>query len=154
MIEPHIGDTVRQTLATWPATCSVLTWSHFRQLLRHLLRYPKCCWWYYRTISKFSRTGFSEGLDHADRVCTRFIVASDGVLSEGYGHGGLASAWRAGGGRRSTVARSARRRAAPVYAPIPDVTWVFNFRFPSRFTGLQIWFSMHFFQHVQLAANQ
>ena len=30
----------------------------------------------------------SEGLDHAERASTRFMVASGGVLSEGYGHGG------------------------------------------------------------------
>ena len=30
----------------------------------------------------------SEGLDHAERAPTRFMVASGGVLSEGYGHGG------------------------------------------------------------------
>ena len=30
----------------------------------------------------------SEGLDHAEGASTRFMVASGGVLSEGYGHGG------------------------------------------------------------------
>ena len=30
----------------------------------------------------------SEGLVHADVARTRFMVASDGGLSEGYGHGG------------------------------------------------------------------
>ena len=38
-----------------------------------------------RAISKFLR---SEGLDHAEGAPTRFMVASGGVLSEGYGHGG------------------------------------------------------------------
>ena len=33
----------------------------------------------------------SEGLDHAEGAPTRFMVASSGVLSGGYGHGG--SAW-------------------------------------------------------------
>ena len=31
----------------------------------------------------------SKGLDHAEGAPTRFMVASGGVLSEGYGHGGL-----------------------------------------------------------------
>ena len=31
----------------------------------------------------------SEWLDHAEGVPTRFMVASGGVLFEGYGHGGL-----------------------------------------------------------------
>ena len=35
--------------------------------------------------SSFSR---SKGLDHAEGATTRFMVASGGVLSEGYGHGG------------------------------------------------------------------
>ena len=30
----------------------------------------------------------SEWLDHAERAPTRFVVASDGGLSEGYGHDG------------------------------------------------------------------
>ena len=30
----------------------------------------------------------SEGLNHAEEAPTRFMVASGGVLSEGYGHGG------------------------------------------------------------------
>ena len=30
----------------------------------------------------------SKGLDHAESTSTRFIVASGGVLSVGYGHGG------------------------------------------------------------------
>ena len=30
----------------------------------------------------------SEGLGHAEGASTRFMVASGGVLSEGYGHGG------------------------------------------------------------------
>ena len=30
----------------------------------------------------------SEGLDHVERASTRFMVASDGGLSEGYVHGG------------------------------------------------------------------
>ena len=30
----------------------------------------------------------SEGLDHAERAFTGFMVASGGVLSERYGHGG------------------------------------------------------------------
>ena len=30
----------------------------------------------------------SEGLDHVEGASTRFMVASGGVLSEGYGHGG------------------------------------------------------------------
>ena len=28
-------------------------------------------------------------LDHAERASTRFMIASGGVLFEGYGHGGL-----------------------------------------------------------------
>ena len=31
----------------------------------------------------------SEGLDHAEGAPTGFMIASGGVLSEGYGHGGL-----------------------------------------------------------------
>ena len=35
---------------------------------------------------------------------------------------GLASAWAmADGGRKSTMARWTRRRAAPAYAPVPDL---------------------------------
>ena len=30
----------------------------------------------------------AEGLDHAERASTSFMVASNGVLSEGCGHGG------------------------------------------------------------------
>ena len=30
----------------------------------------------------------SDGLDHAEGAPTRFMLASGGVLSEGYGHGG------------------------------------------------------------------
>ena len=30
----------------------------------------------------------SEGLDHAEKASTRFMVTSGGVLSEGYGHDG------------------------------------------------------------------
>ena len=39
-----------------------------------------------RIGSVFSR---SEWLDHAEGASTSFMVASGGVLSEGYGHGGL-----------------------------------------------------------------
>ena len=65
----------------------------------------------------------SEGLVHAEGVPTRFMAASGGVLSEGY------KAWRAwlpgrwpDEGRSSTVARWTRRRAAPTYVPISDLT--------------------------------
>ena len=36
IIIPHIDDIVHHTLDTWPATCSVLTWSDFRQRFESL----------------------------------------------------------------------------------------------------------------------
>ena len=60
---------------------------------------------------------------HAEGATTGFMVVSGGVLSERYGHGG--SGVCLGNGqtenRKSTVARWTRRRAAPAYAPIPDL---------------------------------
>ena len=50
---------------------------------------------------------------------TGFMVASGGVLTEGYGHDGPGVCL----GDGQTVARWTRRRAAPAYAPIPDLTW-------------------------------
>ena len=83
----------------------------------------------------------SEWLDHAEGASTRFMAASGGGLPGGGGNDGpgvclgdgqteayltdmgmadLASAWPDEGW--STVARWTRRRAAPAYAPIPDLT--------------------------------
>ena len=65
-----------------------------------------------------------EGLNHNEWGSTVFMVVSGGVLSEEYGHSGpwrLPGRWP-DGGRRSTVAKWTRRRAAPSYAPIPDLT--------------------------------
>ena len=63
----------------------------------------------------------SEGLDHAEGASTGFMVASGGVLSEGYGHGGLASAWAMARRRPTEYRRWTQRRAAPAYAPISDL---------------------------------
>ena len=66
----------------------------------------------------------SEGLDHAEGASTGFMVATGGVLSEGYGHGGpcvcLGDGQREGRGR--TAARwTLLRRMSPYALPWPDI---------------------------------
>ena len=56
------------------------------RLYRHVVRHPK---------DPTQRTMFSvfEWLDHAEGPTACFMVAPGGVQSEGYEHGGPASAW-------------------------------------------------------------
>ena len=70
----------------------------------------------------------SEWLDHAEGASTRFMVASGGDLSEGYGHDEPGVCL--GDGPTETYLKDmgmatqseTRRHAAPAYASTPDLT--------------------------------
>ena len=66
----------------------------------------------------------SEWLVHDKGAPTRFMVAS-GVLSDRDGHGVCL-----GDVQKEAVTRWTRRRAAPAYAPIPDLTLISSLIFP------------------------
>ena len=69
-------------------TASMISW-HYTQLIAIYTSSNKllCPTAYIHTVGP-SMESRSKGLDHAEEASTRFMVASGGVLSEGYGHDG------------------------------------------------------------------
>ena len=65
----------------------------------------------------------SEWLDHAEVASTRFMVASGGVLTEGYGHGGPGICLGDGQTEDEGVpSQGGRGDALLRYVPIPDLS--------------------------------